>query len=127
MKKVLITLMVAAMIVMAAGVVSANPDEPVNDEVDAGTDLVEGEEVVAEEPVTGEKQGEAEEDYVRPDEEGEVGITSEDGMVDEALLYATGIGAPSNSNKQSWYYIGAGVLCLLFSAALFLRRKASKS
>jgi hypothetical protein len=129
MKKFFITLIVLAMLVGAAGVVSANPDEPVSNEVGSDTEPAPDEKVVEEEPAAADEGlEEPEADFVRPDEEAEIGITSVDGEeAVDAILYATGINEETNSGKQSWYYMGAGALVLVFAAALALRRKSSKA
>lgn len=126
MKKILITLMVVALVAMAAGVVSANPDEPVSDKIGSGTDTVQDEKVIKEEPVTGEGKAEAE-DYVRPSDDGELGITSAEGLEEEAMAYTAALTEESNPGKQNWIYIGAGALVVLFAAALLLRRKSSRA
>ncbi len=126
MKKFLVALVLVAALVMAGGVVGAQEgDEPVSNEP-AGDLVDEGkaDEAVTGEPVPGEKKEDAgeEADYVRPDVEGEVGITAIGIELEEgADVVATGI--DENGKRLIWVYGGAAAVLVLLGAVFTLRRK----
>ncbi len=141
MKKVWLSLfLIVALVFMMAGAAAAadeefSPDDPVSSEDDV--ELVEGslpeeepaadaEPVVDAEPIQ-EETAAGDEDFVRPDEEGEVGITAIGIEIEEgADIVATSIESEGAASGFPWVYVGAGAVIILPAAALFLiRRKAS--
>jgi hypothetical protein len=131
MKKVWLTLfLVLALLVVTAGMAAAeelSPNDPVSSEDDGGA--VEGEKPDEEKPAVDEQPVKEEpapdEDYVRPDEEGEIGITAIGIELEEgADVVATAYDNQRTASGFSWAYGAAGAVVILLAAALVSRRKA---
>lgn len=128
--KVLAILLLAVLILVPAGLTwAAGPDDPVSSEQQPDPEQSEEDGEVIAEPAPGDPEPASNEDekapdYVRPEEEGEAGITSAEGediAEDAELVWALGEeGAPK---RHTWIYFGAGAVLLLLAGVFFYSRK----
>lgn len=131
-KKVITMLVLAALLLVPAGLAGATgPDDPVSSEAEPGAGQDEGAVDAVPEPVLEDEEPASDEeapDYVRPDEEGEVGITSAEGediAGDAELVWALDEDAAAKKS-YTWLYLCAGAAVLIFAGIFFYSRKKVK-
>ncbi len=132
-KKIIAALLLAALILVPAGLAGATgPDDPVSSEPEPGAGHDEGDVDATPEPVLEDEEEPAPDeeapDYVRPDEEGEVGITSAEGedIAEDAELVWALDDEEAAQKSYTWIYLCAGAAVLLLAGVFFYSRKKAK-